>query len=274
MVKSKEEFLQEILSLIDSFPQLPDNIIKLKQICANQNSSFRDIVPIIEKDAGMCADILHMANSAYFAVSHEVESISEAVRYIGFNAISDFVTIAFSHRIINGEFKNVKNLDKYFKHSEEVAAATKCLARSAEKPAEYIEFFTIAGLLHDIGRLIILLVSDAKMRTFLGNSWDHKSDTDAIEKIIFGINHCEIGRMICEKWNFSQQLQRAVLNHHAPLKGEYSEEAAFILLAHFITMDDFPTEQIAKIYPRELLDQLNLSREKIYMARAMYNVQN
>lgn len=274
MVKSKEEFLNEILSLIDSFPQLPDNIIKLKRICANPNTNFTDIVPIIEKDAGMCADILHMANSAYFAVSHEVESIKEAVRYIGFDAISDFVTIAFSNRIINGEFKNIKNLDKYFKHSEEVATATKYLAKSANKSPELIEFFTIAGLLHDIGRLIILVVSDTKMRNFLGNTWDHKSDTATIEKIIFGINHCEIGQMICEKWNFSYQLQKAVLNHHAPLKGEYSEEAAFILLAHFFTMKDFPTEEIVRIYSNDLLDRLNLSREKIYMARALYNEQN
>lgn len=274
MVKSKEEFLQEILSLIDSFPQLPANIIELKKICSNPNSTFADIVPIIKKDAGMCADVLRMANSAYFAVSHEVESVTEAVRYMGFRAIGDFVTIAFSHKIINGQSAKIQNLDEYFIHSEKVSIATQCLASSAGKSPEELEFFTIAGLLHDIGRLIILLVSDKQMQDFLASSWDHKSDTETIENIIFGINHCEIGKKICEKWNFSKKLQLAVFNHHSPLKDTFSEEAAYILLAHFITMDDFPTDQITKIYPAEVLEQLSLSRELIYTARAMYQEQN
>lgn len=270
METDKNKYLEEILTIIDKLPPMPDNILKLRKICADPNATFKDIVPILEKDAGFCADILHMANSAYYGVSHQVESISEAVRYIGFESVVDFVAVSFSNNVIKSHFSKIDNIYEYFKHSNEIGLATKCLAKAARKSLKDQEFFTVAGLLHDIGRLIILMVSDKEMIKSIGNGWRYKEDTASKETDLLGINHCSVGKQICEKWKFSDQLQAAVLKHHSPLKGEYSDAAAYILLAHFISMDDFPIEQAYCLYPKEALCRMGLTEKNINQARTMY----
>lgn len=271
MESTKIENHNRILSIINRLPPMPENIIRLRQVCADPNASYKDIVPIIEKDPAFCTDILRMANSAYFGLSHTVESISEAIRYIGFNSVAEFVAISFSNKVLKSEFAKVKELDDYFKHSKEIATATKFLAKCAGKSAREQEFFTIAGLLHDIGRLVILLVSDKEAHKLLSHNWNHQFDRAEKEEDIFGTNHCEIGQEICSKWEFSDQLQEAVLRHHAPLKGELNQEAAYILLAHFISMRDFPAQSIINLYPIDVLEEIGLSYEKILDAQAMYD---
>ena len=270
MNNDKQQYVDEILELVNELPPMPDNIITLRKICADPNSSLKNITPILEKDPGFCADILHMANSAYFGVHHTVESIGEAVRYIGFESIVDFVAISFSHQAIENKFKNLKNLNEYFKHSNEIALAIKCLSKVSKKKASIQEFFTIAGLLHDIGRLVIMMVSDVETLKKMGSNWKHKPDLAQLEADIFGVDHCEVGKQICEKWHFSDDLQIAIQNHHVPLKGEFSECAIFILLSHFISMMDLPIEQVQSLLSEDIMDKIGLNKEMLIKAREMY----
>jgi putative nucleotidyltransferase with HDIG domain len=269
-VPEKKNILPLILSMIDNLPPMPENIVKLRKICADSNSSFKDLVPIIEKDPGFCADILHIANSAFYGIKHKVESVREAVRYIGFNSVVDFVSISFSNTIVRGHFSGIGNLDEYFTHSNNVAIATKYLAQVAGKTPEDQEFYSIAGLLHDIGRLVILTVSDHDVRSLIDDMSDHHLELIQREYDIFGIDHCLIGKQICEKWHFSEELQMAVLRHHTPLKEPFAETAAFILLAHFIAMRDFPINQVLSLYPPEITALLRLRADNIIKARQLF----
>ncbi|MBN2163050.1 MAG: HDOD domain-containing protein [Pontiellaceae bacterium] len=266
----KDRILQKILSLIESLPPIPENIQRMRAVCANPNSSFRDLVPIIEKDPCLCADILHMANSAYFGLTHKVESVREAVRYIGFNSVVDFITVSFSNKAVRAQFSSIRNLEEYFAHSNNVAKATRCLAKAAGKRSEVQEFYTIAGLLHDIGRLVILMVSDAKERLFLDDMSDDSPELTAEEHDLFGVDHCLVGKRICEKWNFSAELQTAILRHHSPIKDPFCDTAAFILLAHFVSMEDFPLAQVTAFYPAGINARLGLSPEMIVEARNLF----
>ena len=270
MPDEKEDHIEEILELIDEIPPMPENIVKLRQICANSNSSFKDIMPILEKDPGFCADILHMANSAYYAVNHRVESVNEAVRYIGFNSVVDLVSISFSNNIVKKYFSGIKNLNQYFTHSNQIALATKMLAKAAQKNTEEQDFYATTGLLHDIGRLIIMMVSDSEIRDLIGHSWQEHPDLITKETTIFGINHCVVGKRICEKWHFSQAMQDAILHHHAPLKHGLHKEATFILLAHFISMENMTCEQIFQLFPENVFEKLGLSLESLRKAKNLY----
>ena len=269
-LKSQESLLERILTLIESLPPMPENILEMRRICANPNASFVDLVPIIEKDPGLCADVLRVANSAYFGVSHTVESVREAVRYIGFNSVVDFISVSFSKKALNDQFSAIRNLEEYFEHSNSVSHATRCLAIAAGKKPEIQEFYAIAGLLHDVGRLVILMVSDAQVRSFSDDMASYNQELLKDEYDVFGINHCLVGKQICEKWKFSKELQTAILMHHSPTKEPRSETAAFIMLAHFIAMDDFPISQVISFYPPEMMARLNLGADRIRKARELY----
>ena len=163
MSPDQHAYFAEMLTIVDRLPPLPDNIIRLRRTCNDPNASFDDLTAIIERDPGLAADVLHISNSAYFSVGHQVESIPEAVKYIGFRGVGDYVAVTFSKRIVKEFFKDIPNLVEYFNHSDEISRATTLLARCAGKNRAVQNFYTVAGLLHDIGRLVIYLVSDIKM---------------------------------------------------------------------------------------------------------------
>lgn len=264
---SIEENIDNVIELINQLPPIPDNIVKLRRLCSDPNVRFKDFIPIIEKDPGLCADVLHMSNSVYFGVGHKVESVGEAVRYFGMGHLVDYLSISFSNKIIRKEFSEIKDLNEYFKHSKIISTSTKILSQIAGKSIIDQEFFSIAGLLHDIGRLIILLVADKEAASIIGTDWMFIEDQIKKEEMLLGLDHTIVGEKICEKWEFSHYLQEAIRRHHVPLDGIFYEQAAFILIAHFVSMKDFPIEMVYSILPEKIMNYMKLTKDKLQEAR-------
>lgn len=264
---SIEDNIDKVIALINQLPPMPDNIIKLRRLCSDPNVRFKDFIPIIEEDPGLCADILHMSNSAYFGVGHKVESIGEAVRYFGMSHLVDYISISFSDKVIRKEFSEIKDLNEYFKHSKIISTSTRILSKIAGKNIIDQEFFSVAGLLHDIGRLIILLVADLEIANIIGTDWMFIEDQVKKEEALLGLDHTIVGEKICEKWQFSNYLQEAIRRHHVPFNGTFYEQAAFILIAHFVSMKDFPIEMVFTILPEKNMQNMNLTKDKLAQAR-------
>lgn len=266
-MERKEENLDRIIELIDKLPPIPDNIIKLRRACSNPYTNLNQLTPLLEKDPGLCADILHMANSVFYGINHRVETISEAVRYIGFDHLVDFVSLSFSEKVIKKYFSGIQNLNDYFNHSQSISSATYVLAQASGKSREQIEFFKIAGLLHDIGRLIIIVISDEEYTELLGGRWEDVADLAKKEKEILGVDHCYVGLKICQKWHLSDKLQNTIFRHHTPVSDDFCEEAAFIFLAHFVSMVDFPKKLLQTLFPEDIYQRMNLSLETVMDCR-------
>ena len=140
----------KIVSLIDHLPPMPNNIIRLRKAAADPNVNFNQLVPILKEDPGLCADILHIANSAFYGVHHTVDTIDEAVRYFGVEHLIEFVSVSFSEKTVKKFFHHVKNLNDYFDHSRQISTAAYLLAKHAKKSVHEQNQFAIAGLLHDL----------------------------------------------------------------------------------------------------------------------------
>lgn len=266
-----ENNINKVIDVVNQLPPMPDNIIRLRKLCADPNVRFKDFIPLIEDDPGLCADILHMANSAYFGVGHTVESIGEAVRYFGMDHLVDFISLSFSEKVIRENFSGIKDLNQYFKHSKIISASARILSKIAGKNAINQEFYSVAGLLHDIGRLVIIIVGGDNSSQFVGSDWMFIEDQIKKEEILLGLDHTIVGEKICNKWEFSSILQEAVRRHHVPLDDKFYEQAAFIFMAHFISMNDFPIEIVTEILPEENLSAIGLTKEKIIIARDQIN---
>ncbi len=263
--------VDRVINLIDSLPPMPEHVSRLRKISSNPYSRFQDFQPLIEADPVLCADILHMANSAYYGLNRTIESVGEAIRYIGIKHLADYVSTFFSNRVLKKLFAKITDLSEYFKHSQAISLATKIVAKHAKKPIEYQDFCTVAGLLHDIGRLILLLISDKDRTKLLGHKWEDVTELVEKEKELTGVDHCYVGMKLCEKWRFSQKLQTSILYHHAPFGEHLYEESAFILLAHFISMTDFPEQQLAAVYEPATLARMNLTTEALFKSRQEYH---
>ncbi len=267
---SQKEYIGKIINHVNHLPPMPANIIKLRKASQDPNTNFAMLSPLIEEDPGLCADILHIANSAFYGVNHRVDTIQEAIRYFGMKHLIDFISLSFSDKVIKKSYSSIKNLDKYFIHSKQIAIASRILAKHAGRNKKYQDFFHVCGLLHDIGRLIVLVVSEDSTKNLIGDSWKDVANIIEKEKECLGVDHCFIGMQICNKWQFSERLQQTILRHHSPVKDDICEEAAFILLAHFISMKDIPEEMVLKVYSAEIMKKIGLTEKAILMAKEDY----
>lgn len=264
--------IDKVVELINKLPPMPDNISRLRKLCADPNVRFKDFTPLIEQDPGLCADILHMANSAYFGINHTVDNISEAVRYLGMGNLVDYISISFSNKVIRQNFSGIKDLNEYFRHSRIISMSTRVLSSVAGKSKVEQEFYSVCGLLHDIGRLILLVVGGEYMSAYVGLDWMYIEDQIEKEENLLGLDHTLVGEKICAKWEFSKMLQEAVKQHHVPLDGQFFEQAAFIFMAHFVSMSDFPLELTYSALPEANILSMGLSFDKLKEARELIEI--
>jgi HD-like signal output (HDOD) protein len=270
-ISQKQLLSRKVAELIDRLPPLPETIAELRKVAANPNARFSHIVPVLKKDPPMCADLLHLVNSAYFGVNHTVEDVGEALRIFGVEPLINFVTLTFSEKAIRKYFAEIKNLGDYFKHSRQISKAAAIVAKKARKSKQTQDFLSTAGLLHDIGRLVIMLAQDKKSFELAGNSLDQLQGVIKDEQDILGMNHCIIGSSICEKWCLSKLLRETIQLHHTPLEGGLHVEACLVFLAHFITFEEVSDMMlVSTILPQDTITALGLTPKSLIAARRDY----
>ncbi len=268
---SKQLLMQKVVDLVDHLPPLPETIIELRKLAADPNVRFSHIVPVLKNDPALCADLLHLVNSAYFGVNHSVENVTEALRIFGVEPLINFVTLSFSEKAIKTFFSKITNINDYFNHSRQISRAAAIVAKKAKKNKQTQDFVTTAGLLHDIGRLIIIIAQDKNTFELTGNSLDTLKNIITSEQDITGMNHCIIGNSICKKWCLSDLLQETIKFHHTPFDEGLHVEAGLIFLAHFITYEEVSDVMLtSNVMPIDNLKKLGLLPKTLLEARYIY----
>ena len=266
-------FQQQIISVIAGLPPMPEKHPQNPSRLFQFNILFSGPRSHHRKKTPACVPISCTWPTRLISVFRmKWKTVSEAVRYIGFNGVADFVAIFFfPQSSAFAILENQKTSTPIFAHSNDVARAVRCLTKAAGKSPMLQEFYAVAGLLHDIGRLVILLVNNTAIRTFSDDMSHYNQELTRDEINTFGVDHCVVGKQICEKWQFSPELQTAILRHHSPIKEPFCEPAAFIMLGHFLSMSDFPIQQVTSFYPPDINARLGLDEATITRARELYS---
>ena len=212
------DFNKTILRQIDGFPALPSTVSDVITITDNPESSAQDLMEAILPDQSMCLTILKIANSAFFGLPREVSSIDKAVMVLGFNEIRNIVL----GKAVFSSFKDVyhtnrEQINRFWEHSFLTGLAAKIIAEQIRlSPSETF----IGGLIHDIGKLVLLisLTTDYVPVLELYES-DHLSARNK-EKNLFSTPHTDAGWYLLKRWLFPVSLLNSTRNHHAPLEAE------------------------------------------------------
>ncbi len=206
--------LDALYSQINNLPSLPAIVHDVMRITADPESSAADLMKAILPDPPMCTAILKIANSAFFGIPREVKSLEKAVMILGFNEVKNIIL----GKAVFNSFKelsvhNKKDVDALWEHNFTCGLAAKILAeRSRQSPSEMF----IAGLIHDIGKLAILITFPTLYTPILKQSSDESSSFLEDEKELFIMSHDEVGMYILDQWFFPHQLVTAVGFHHQP----------------------------------------------------------
>ncbi|MHC4691680.1 MAG: HDOD domain-containing protein [Planctomycetota bacterium] len=269
-MKSRKELSNRITQLVESLPLFPTDIDRLLSAAVKPSTDGAELMRLIESDSKLRVELLNLARS-YFGKDRDFETIADAVREVGIQALVQLIGISYARHVIQDEFASLKYLNEYVDHSEEVSIGCRILAEISDMPRDECEVYALAGLIHDVGRLTILVASDKTGSHVLGTLWDKMATIVQEEKATLGTNHCEVGRQICRKWNLLPVIQEGVLRHHTPfIDGDFSFPGGIIFLSHFVSASDPSGDIISTALPDELFEKLNLSRSDLDRAKEIY----
>lgn len=225
----------KIASAIKSFPGMPGTAVKLLGLIDDSAMRVSQIEEILRHDPGLTANVLRMANSAYFGIPSKVGSIRQAVILLGLKRLIQMVIAACVNSIMD---KSVPGYDlppgELWRHSIAASVAAEGLVKVLKVEAAE-EIFT-AALLHDVGKLVLGdFVKDEFKQ--IETAVSQGISFEMAEKIVLGTNHAEVGARILTKWLLPPEIVNAVQFHHAP---EASERVSSMLdivhVANFISM--------------------------------------
>lgn len=211
-----EKIIKKVKASIEKMPTLSPVVHKIIEVANDSTSSAQDITEVIQLDPVLTAKVIKMVNSAYFGLQQQIKSLKQAVVMLGINTVKN---VALSSSFLG----NVK-LDKsavlsgedFWQHSLGVAVASKMIARRLGIEEENLEEYFIAGLIHDIGKVLINNFFKNEMAEIVELSAQKKAPIINIEKKVLKLTHEEIGIAIGKKWKFENQLLYATGKHHQP----------------------------------------------------------
>jgi len=220
---------------IDSFPALPATVTKVLAVTADPESTANDLMQAILPDQTMCAAILKVANSAFFGIPKEVNTIERAVVVLGYSEIQNIVV----SKAIFGSFPKLnkdsrEDVGRFWDHSFTCGLAAKIIAKHFNLNAG--EYF-VAGLLHDIGKLVLFLTfTDTYQLVKDIETPESFNDLEA-EQEKYGFDHADVGFKLTQRWMLPDQLSAVAGYHHAPQKTtDHTRHTLIVQLADLMAM--------------------------------------
>lgn len=204
----KEGF--EFIDRIEDLSAMPAIAMDIMGMLNDSSASVKAIVDKVRLDQAMVSYILKHCNSAFYGVKQEITSIARAINLIGFSNLRSILMAYFLRNLYHLSGKNP--IKEYlWKHSIAVAVFSKHLAERLNLDAD--ESY-VAGLLHDIGKMVLYLDDSEAYKNIVAEVETGKSDFLNAEKKLLQFTHVDTGYFLLEKWKFSQILKDVALYHH------------------------------------------------------------
>ncbi len=213
----QDEVRQRLTVAIEKMPSLPTTVGKVIELANDLKSSAKDILAVIQMDPVLTAKVLKLINSAFFALPNKV-SLKQAIVLLGVNTIKN---LALSSAIIGQMDKGrstLKDFDqfRFWQHSLGTAIAARLLARRIGIDQLQQDEYFVAGLVHDIGKLVLAQALPLQFVRTIQLAQSRRVPSWQAEREVLGIDHSEVGALLARKWSLSENLEGSVCFHHQP----------------------------------------------------------
>ena len=223
----------QIVADVDGIPTFPENVLTLQKLCNDPESTIDTISERIQMDPALSTDVIKLSNSAGFVPGKRIESVYEAVMTIGLKNVNAILMTSNARRILNERYSKFEEI---WDHCNKVAFYAITIASKLKK-RQVVEYAFLTGLLHDLGKIILLSTKKEIVDQIADQVKERKIKTSTImEEISIGISHSTIGEIVARKWNFPDYLVEAIQHHHAPLNAseEYRDIVYVAYLANML----------------------------------------
>lgn len=218
-----------------NLPTLPEILTKLLEACEDYDRPLHEIAAIITKDPVLSYKVLQLVNSAYYGYSRHFSNVEQAVIYLGTSSIKNIAVTTAVHQVFEQKrFKKVEqfNLRQFWWHSLLCATLAKRIARKLSLVNS--DEIYLSGLLHDIGRLVLVATFPEEHKTIL-------AETKSLENVLWaenqllGVTHGEIGGWLIRKWNLPSLMADAIAFHHAEI-GRVAESFPLVKIVYYANL--------------------------------------
>lgn len=205
-----------LAALVGTVPSLPAVFLRLTAVVDDPRSAIRDMEEVVYEDPALAGRLLRLANSAYFGFPGHVDSLSRAITLVGTRQLRDLALATSVLDLFVGVSSEMVSMRSFWRHSVSTGLIARALA-TWRREANAEQFF-VAGLLHDIGRLVLLLKASESMVQALQRSRNNDVLLHVIERDILGFDHATVGNELLQQWNLPPAICAAVGYHHMPMR--------------------------------------------------------
>jgi putative nucleotidyltransferase with HDIG domain len=200
----------KVLDRAQRLPSLPSLVLEILESFDDERMDVSTLARKIANDQALVARVMRVANSAFFGLSGQIGTISEAISVLGFNNLRGLVTAA---SIINAMPKNLGQFDQvvFWRHGICAAVCAKVLARRVGLNPEIA--FT-AGVLHDIGKLVIVMEFPQMVAELRQNEEESDEASLLAERAKLGFDHAMLGGELASRWKFPPAIRDSISQHH------------------------------------------------------------
>jgi HD-like signal output (HDOD) protein/ActR/RegA family two-component response regulator len=228
-----DDSIRRTVGALRDLPSLPRTYEALTQGLSDPDTSLPKLAKIVEQDVGVSAKILQLVNSAFFGIAHSVTNIEHAVVYLGINTIRSLVLSLEIFRVFAPEAPVPGfNLDSLHAH----ARLSAHIAARLPVPSHLAEITLAAGMLHDVGKLVMAWKFPDRFRGLLAQAAEERIPLYKVEEREHGFSHAEIGGYLLGLWGLPYILVEAVALHHGPnrVPHEYFDAVSAIHVANLL----------------------------------------
>jgi len=255
---STDEISEAVLKL----PSLPGIVVELFRVLDDEDVDVNLLSQKISHDQGLATKVLGLANSSFYGMQSKVGSIAYAVSVLGFSSIRALVTAAGVAQAFSANpSSNGLTHAQLWKHAIATALAARALAKSV---GENEDQAFIAGLLHNVGRQVLIAYDPIRYREVLSWSTAHDAELSLAESEVLGMNHTVVGRAALARWNFPAAIVETLNPDLSGTLGVHFKAASVIAvadaIAYALDLDGNPDTQVPTLSQAQW-DQLELNDE-------------
>ncbi|MCS7203455.1 MAG: HDOD domain-containing protein [Thermodesulfovibrio sp.] len=254
--------LQEVMAKVEkveNLPTIPSILKKILSIIEDPNVSLQRITDFVSSDPTLTARILKMVNSPVYGFPGRISSISHAMVILGLNAVKGLLLGVSVFELMQRYMRGL------WEHSLATAIFSRILA--IQKNVDASEEVSVAGLLHDIGKVILMIAFREDYAKVLDEVKNNERYLYEVERDYFGLTHAEVGGIVSKRWNFPLKLIEPIMYHHRPqISEKFQKETAIVHVANTLTVArgiGYSAEEFVPAVHLFAWDILNLKEREI-----------
>lgn len=224
--------LEQIIMAAGDLPTIPVVATKVLQLMEDESSTADDLARVVASDPAVAARVLKISNSSFYGAQRQIQTLPHAIMMLGFVTLKSVVVAASVKQVYQPYGLTEKLL---WEHSFGAGLAARLIAKELRRVNPDEAF--LGGLFHDIGKQIMNFLDKDKFQEVMQLCYNEGISFEQAERMLFPYTHEEAGALVIRKWNFPEQLMKAVLAHHT-LEFEEDEDPYLVILANIVSLSN------------------------------------